>query len=221
MCMSRKMLFDRKAFFAVEVPKLAVFIILSFAVDLILIWNLTLGMPDNVASEEDRLLIWNWVFGFLLALNFVILKTGLIYAFFNKLAKWKTGYVEICANEIIHCEEKREIPLNRVKFELGYVLGEPKKMFDYFLVYRIQQVDKLKIANSGSLTIDGKIEMNIIDETLGLEMGIDEHFNTQITNHSIPAYYQGMEIIKLKLEEMVLRQKMKDSKNSFKSNFHF
>lgn len=180
---------------------------LSLTLDLFFIWNLTIGLPDNIATNAELIIVWKITFGFFFLINTLLLKVWNIYTFYKKLAKWQTGYIEIYADEIVHCEEKSKIPLSHVKFKRGYVLDDSKKSFDYILVYRISRVDKFDKAISGRIQIVGKIEMDCLDEYIGLEMGIDDQSINQMKVHSIPAYYEGMDLLKHKLEEMASAHK--------------
>ncbi|MBA3074751.1 MAG: hypothetical protein FP831_14200 [Anaerolineae bacterium] len=210
--MSTKYLFNRCAFIRQQGPVLVVVFIISIILDFLFIWYLGTGLPINVASKSEALLIWKIVFIFLILINALTLKVWNIYGFINKLTKWQTGYVEIAADEILHCVEKCEISKSRVKFERGYVVDESKKIFDYELNYRINQVEKYERTTFGKLKIKGKIELDCLDEYNGLEMGVADRSINKIKNHSIPAYYEGMDIIQSKLDEMVSKKRANGKK---------
>lgn len=201
--MSTRNQFDRKAYINKKGPLLAAIFLISLIFDLVIVWNLSIGLPENVAEQVQLLQIWKIAFGFLLILNASILKIWNVIHFYKDLSKWQSGYVEICTNEIIHCEEQRDISQKQVVFKRGYVPDTSKQVFEYVLKYQINQVEKFEKTLSGKLKITGNIMMECLDEYIGLELGIEDHTTRQLSVHVIPPYYDGMEQIQLKLEEMV------------------
>lgn len=201
--MSTIIQFDRKAYFNKKGPLLAAIFLISLIFDLVIVWNLSIGLPENVAMNSEILQIWKIAFGFLLLLNTLLLKFWNVLHFYKDLSRWQSGYVEICANEIIHCEEQRHISQKQVVFKRGYVPDNSKQVFEYVLKYQINQVEKFEKTLSGKLKITGNIMMDCLDEYIGFELGIEDQATRQLSVHTIPPYYDGMELIQLKLEEMV------------------
>jgi len=88
----------------------------------------------------------------------------------------------------------------------GYVPNPSKDRYDFVMKYEIYQVYKLSKTITGGLRIVGKIEMDCLDEYYGLETGNEDLTTRKVSNHIIPPYYEGMDIIQLKLETMATKQ---------------
>ncbi len=204
--MSKKYLFDRNLFIKNQSPIHVALFLISLFIDLLLVWNLTFGLPKNVSASTEGIFYWKIGLGFLIIINVLTLKIWNVYTFYKKMTRLQTGFVEILENEIIHCEEKRDITSDRVKFEQGYVRDESQKNYEFILIYRICEVTKYEKTKSGKLTVFGKIEMDCLDEPLGLELGIEDHTITHVNSHLIPAYYEGMDKIQFKLDEMTMKK---------------
>lgn len=202
--MTRVFKFDKAAYRRVQMPGVCLVIILSILIDLALLWIMTLGKPPMITAEPENIHTWQAVMLFFIMINTLVFTAGSIYYYFSRKRNYQNGYIKIDQQAgIEHCLEKSRMTRNEVKRLLGYGVDEDKQFYEieeiYFLV-DIQQVTKNRF---GSLLVTGKINLEVLDEQIALEMGTNGQGKFRHTRHSIPAYYEEMIEIQKILETAI------------------
>ena len=202
--MEQKLEFNPAEYHRTRLIWLLLVILFSLVIDLLLYWLIILDPPAGARTGSERYTYWMVGALFLFFINTVILKIAPLWVYFRKMKKYRSGYIQITEDEVVHCLYHNTMKRWQARWINGYVRDENKKEYDDFEIYRIKKVDHVKINRSGDFQVSGLIEATIINEIVEEEMG--PNFcgspTRQIKKHNIPPYYDEMQLVKSKLESM-------------------
>ena len=203
--MEYKLEFNPAEYHRTRLIWLLLVILFSLIVDLLLYWLIVLDPPVGAQIGSERHTYWLIGTLFLFIMNTALLKITPLWIYSRKMSKYRTGYIHITMDEVVHCLFHNTQKKWQAKWINGYVRDETKRDYDDYEIYRIQKVDALKIYASGVLRVTGLIEATIINEIVEEEMGpnFSGSPTRQIDKHNIPPYYDDFQMVKNTLKQMI------------------
>lgn len=192
--MNRHFSFDPVAFQKRNLPWLTILLIISCAVDVILVWQLR-SLEQVVLTEPQGFVYGRIGLWFLLLLNTLLLKTTGIYWYFHRKSERKLGTVTLLNDSAFHIDRVTRYTRLQVRLRLGTCPDKEKQFYAVEDRYQILSVDEVNQDRSGDLHIKGVIEMQLINEFFDCIPDLDWDISQKVllTKHTIPAYYTNMD----------------------------
>jgi len=183
--------FDAAAYRRIRLPWLLLVLLLSLAVDGILIFIWRTGVEPNVQFY------WNIGFGFFGLVNVIFGKGVALHRYLQIKKLRARSYVQLEENEVIHYLLRSRMTHWQVKWvkETSFSAGGKEEYISADTFY-IRQVKNIRQKANGSIVIEGTIERESLNE--GWEEYSSEFgkaFVKTLRRHEIPAYYEGMDMI--------------------------
>ncbi len=202
--MNNTIKFSSQAFRQAHLKFVLVIITLSLLFDVWCFFSLTNNIPQSAINDFFIQRVWTEVHFFFIIINFIFLKFGIFFWYFNKKKAYQNGFIEILDDKLIHVEQNNAYSKWFVKNAIGYVSDESKEHYAQIEKYNILKVTTLTKDWRGFISIKGKIEMELINEMLDEEFGSNrENAQPRILNlHKIRPYYERYDEVYQKLKSL-------------------
>lgn len=183
--------FDAAAYRRIRLPWLLLVLLLSLAVDGILISIWQTGVSPNAK------VYWDIGFSFLCFINLLFVKGVTLYKYLHVKKLRSRSYVRLEKKQVVHYLLRARMSHWQVEAakETKFASDGKEEYISADNIF-IRQVKNIKRRPNGSILIEGTIESESINE--GWEEYSSEYgkaFIKTIKRHTIPAYYEGMDEI--------------------------
>jgi hypothetical protein len=189
--MNTSLAFDPAAYRRIRLPRLLLLLFLSLIMDGIVICFWQTGVSPNAKFY------WDIGFAFLCIVNLLFVKGVALHQYLHIKKLRARSYVRLEKDKVIHY-------LLRSRMSHWQVEGAKETKFpadgkeEYISAYTfyIRHVKNLSRRPNGSILIEGTIDSESFNE--GWEEYSSEYgkvFKKTIKRHTIPAYYEGMDMI--------------------------
>lgn len=190
--------FDAVAYRRIQLPRLLLILVLSLAVDGVLIGIWQTGV------SPDAQFYWDVGFAFLGLINLLFVKAVSVHQYRQVKKLRLSSYVRLEKDKVVHYLLRGRMSHRQVETAKETTFGpDGRGVYLSADTYFIRQVKELKQKPDGSILVEGIIESESINEgweEYSAEFG--KVFKKTIKRHRIPAYYAGMDEIFNGLERL-------------------